>query len=118
MLSWEWRCSWRYEQTSYLVANFHSAAIDILTRLRGWNWIDRRTRAVFLEFTVFNPNTNLFAYVEYLFEFPTIGGVIPKPRVSAFQVSGALFGEIIGSGDYAWFPPGSLEIWGSERPKI
>ena len=50
-------------------------------------WIDRYTRSIFLEFTVYNPNMNLFAYVNYLFEFPSTGGVIPFERVMSFQVS-------------------------------
>lgn len=37
-------------------------------------WLDQRTRAVFLEFTVYNPNVNLFASVVLLTEFLTTGG--------------------------------------------
>ena len=41
---------------------------------------------MFLEFTVYNPNMNLFAYIIYLFEFPSTGGVLPFTRVMTFQV--------------------------------
>ena len=40
-------------------------------------WIQRGTRAVFLDFTVYNANLNLFCVVSLLFEFPATGGVIP-----------------------------------------
>lgn len=38
-------------------------------------WIDGFTRAVFLEFTLYNPNVDLFTVVVYLFEFTTVGRV-------------------------------------------
>ena len=57
-----------------------------LNLLRNASWVDRYTRAVFLEFTLYNPNINLFAYVNYLFEMPATGGVLPFERVMSFQV--------------------------------
>ena len=65
-------------------------AVRLLTQLREYNWVDYYTRAVFLEFTVYNPNVNMFAYVNYVFEFPPIGGVLPYPRVMSFEVRGCL----------------------------
>lgn len=38
-------------------------------------WIDRGTRAVFMEFTFYNPNTNLFVYVIFLLELTELGVV-------------------------------------------
>lgn len=61
-------------------------ATKLLARLREADWVDYYTRAVFLEFTVYNVNINLFAYVNYLFEFPAIGGIVPYPRIMSFQV--------------------------------
>ena len=58
----------------------------MVDQLRMADWVDYYTRAVFLEFTIYNVNINLFAYVNYLFEFPAIGGTIPFPRVTSFQV--------------------------------
>ena len=51
-----------------------------------FSWIDYYTRAVFLEFTVYNPNVNLFSYVNYLMEFPATGGIIASPRIISFQI--------------------------------
>ena len=39
-------------------------------------WIDRGTRAVFIDFTVYNPNINLFCVVKLVAEMPATGGVI------------------------------------------
>ena len=46
---------------------------DSLEKLQNASWIDEKTRAVFLEFTVFNPRTDLFASTVLLFEFTDIG---------------------------------------------
>uniref|UniRef100_A0A061QFY2 Putative PKD2 n=1 Tax=Cupiennius salei TaxID=6928 RepID=A0A061QFY2_CUPSA len=41
-------------------------------------WISRATRAVFIDFTVYNANLNLFCVVKLVFEFPATGGMIPS----------------------------------------
>ena len=41
-------------------------------------WISRATRAVILDFAVYNANVNLFCVVKLIFEFPAVGGVIPS----------------------------------------
>lgn len=48
-----------------------------------WNpdWLDERTRAVFLEFTLYNPNADLFSVVIIMFEFSTNGAVLPSHYV-------------------------------------
>ena len=57
-----------------------------LDALKENDWIDFNTRAVFLEFTVYNPNVNLFSYINFVMEFPATGGVMANPRVMTFQV--------------------------------
>lgn len=54
----------------------HSA--EILASLREDLWIQRGTRAIFIDFTVYNANINLFCVIKLLFEFPATGGVIPS----------------------------------------
>ena len=39
-------------------------------------WVSRATRAVFVDFAVYNANINLFCVVKLIFEFPATGGVI------------------------------------------
>ncbi|VDH94803.1 blast:Polycystic kidney disease and receptor for egg jelly-related protein [Mytilus galloprovincialis] len=38
-------------------------------------WIDERTRALFVEFTLYNPNLNLYSSVTIVFEFSSPGGI-------------------------------------------
>ena len=39
---------------------------DILAELKENRWIDRGTRVVYLDFTVYNPNINLFCVAKYV----------------------------------------------------
>lgn len=54
--------------------------IDQFNKLQNESWIDRYTRAVFLEFTVYNPSINLFAVSTLLAEFRPSGGVFTSHR--------------------------------------
>lgn len=60
-------------------------AVAMLNELMKYYWIDRATRAIFLEFTVYNPNTNLFAYVIFLCEFPETGGTLIWTDIQSFR---------------------------------
>ncbi|XP_052792159.1 polycystic kidney disease protein 1-like 2 [Mya arenaria] len=51
---------------------------DSLEDLETRGWIDRNTRAVFLEFTFYNPNVDMFTVGVYMFEFTNTGGVYPS----------------------------------------
>ncbi len=70
--------------------------------LEGSNWLDYNTRAVFLEFNVWNANTNLFNMVTLLVEFSTSGygalsHTIETVRLYRYNGAGgvvALFSEI------------------------
>ena len=49
-----------------------------LAKIHQEDWLDLRTRAVFLEFTLYNPNINLFVSVVMLGEFMATGGASMK----------------------------------------
>ncbi|KAI0208686.1 Polycystic kidney disease protein 1-like 3 [Lamellibrachia satsuma] len=55
-----------------------SKMIVSLEKLRNASWVDEKTRAVFLEFTVFNPAANLFASTVLVFEFSDMGTIDPS----------------------------------------
>ncbi|CAG9823551.1 unnamed protein product [Phaedon cochleariae] len=59
-----------------LVANKNETSA-ILMGLKDNLWVTKSTRAIFVDFTVYNANLNLFAICKLVFEFPTTGGVIP-----------------------------------------
>ena len=48
----------------------------IIEKLFSELWIDRGTRVVFIDFTVYNANINLFCVVKLVVEFPATGGAI------------------------------------------
>ncbi|XP_064635026.1 polycystin-2-like [Lineus longissimus] len=57
----------------------------ILDQLNETNWLDRLTRAVFLEATIYNANVNLFSCLRISFEMPVIGGIYSSKTVESFR---------------------------------
>ena len=74
-------------------------SIRIFTELIDNNWFDVQTRAVILEFTTYNANTNLFAYCKFVAEFPEVGGFIPYMDIQVFR----LFLHSGENGDFVMF---------------
>ena len=58
-------------------------AYTVVADLHSNGWIDKQTRAVFVEFTVYNANTNLFGIVSILIEFPSSSGLVTKVELQA-----------------------------------
>lgn len=52
-------------------------SINILDELYKSFWINRETRSVIFEFTLYCANMNLYAYNMFIVEFPETGGAIP-----------------------------------------
>ncbi|KAM6440101.1 polycystin-2 isoform 2-T2 [Liasis olivaceus] len=48
----------------------------LIAVLKNNLWLDRGTRAVFIDFSVYNANINLFCIVRLLVEFPPTGGLV------------------------------------------
>ncbi|KAG8134386.1 hypothetical protein E2320_007498 [Naja naja] len=48
----------------------------LIAGLKNNLWLDRGTRAVFIDFSVYNANINLFCIVRLLVEFPPTGGLL------------------------------------------
>lgn len=57
-----------------------------LSLLQEMAWIDRQTRAVFAEFTVYNPNINLLCVVTILVEFLATGNIIKSARMEPLSL--------------------------------
>lgn len=51
-----------------------SGIIDLSKR----NWIDRGTRVVFVEFSMYNANSNIFCIIKLIAEVPPTGGIVPS----------------------------------------
>lgn len=61
-------------------------AKGVITDLQTFNWIDKYTRAVFVELTVFNAPSNLFSSVTYLVEMTGTGGASTIVKVDTFRL--------------------------------
>lgn len=53
-----------------------AGARQVIMNLKKNLWIDRGTRVVFVDFTTYNPNINLFVVSKLICEFPATGGMI------------------------------------------
>ncbi|XP_063291145.1 polycystin-2-like protein 1 [Pelobates fuscus] len=49
-------------------------------------WLDRGTRAVFVDFSVYNANINLFCVLRLVVEFPATGGAIPSWQIRTVKL--------------------------------
>lgn len=58
--------------------------------LRGLQWIDDQTRAIFIQLTLYNPNVQLFTAVTLLAECVSTGGVFTSARFEPIQIYGML----------------------------
>ena len=78
-------------QLSYIQGN--------LSLLRAMNWIDRQTRAVFVEFAVYNPNVKLVMVSTILVEFLLSGSILSVAKFDPLN----LFGDVsINSGGFSF----------------
>jgi hypothetical protein len=56
-----------------------------LSQLHHLGWIDDRTRAIFIQISLYNPNAQLFTSVTLLTEFLSTGELIPQSRFEPFN---------------------------------
>ncbi|CAF4587465.1 unnamed protein product [Rotaria sp. Silwood1] len=68
-----------------LTLNYNAAKAE-LDSLNANLWVDRGTRVVFLDFTVYNANINLFCQIKLTVEFPASGGAIPSKSFSTVKL--------------------------------
>ena len=62
------------------------SALGVLNNLKEDRWIDDKTAAVLIEFTVFQPSTNLFSVLNYLYERYPTGDIFTTARVKTITV--------------------------------
>jgi polycystin 1L2 len=66
-----------------------------LSELHKLGWIDNKTRAVFIQLNLYNPNVQLFTSVTFLTEFLSTGGIHPQSRFEPMNFYSNLFVLII-----------------------
>ncbi|XP_076032915.1 polycystin-1-like [Oratosquilla oratoria] len=67
-----------------------------MQQLQKHRWIDKHTRAVFLEFSVYNVNTNLFSTCLVQAEFNEGGGITPNWRFEPFRLIYTTYDSLVG----------------------
>lgn len=60
----------------------YSTALTVVADVNSHKWVGAQTRAVFVEFTVYNANTNLFGVAFLFMEFLPNGGAFPSASFS------------------------------------
>uniref|UniRef100_K7FA56 Polycystin 1, transient receptor potential channel interacting n=1 Tax=Pelodiscus sinensis TaxID=13735 RepID=K7FA56_PELSI len=68
------------------LGNSSAQARRTLADLRASNWIDKRSRAVFLEFTQYNADVNLYVTVVLLLEFPAVRPAVPSSLILPYRM--------------------------------
>ena len=61
--------------------------IRLLEELERYEWVDVHTRALFIEFTLYNANANLFGSAILLIEFMSTGSAITSCEVKVTGIS-------------------------------
>jgi len=80
----------KYSGNGY-VYEFRGRLSDLrsnLSELHKLGWIDTKTRAVFIQLSLYNPNVQLFTSVTFLIEFLSTGGISPQARFEPINFSG------------------------------
>ena len=76
-----------------------ATAHGVLSETLGHGWVDRQTRAIILEFAVFNVNTNLLSISTYFYETIATGAAYTAKRIDTLELysteSGALMFYLI-----------------------
>ncbi|CAH1267495.1 CSMD3 [Branchiostoma lanceolatum] len=63
-----------------------TAVLATVAQLEPSGWIDRYTRAVLIEMTIYNPHANLFSVVNLLTEFTAIGSAYPHVDITTVRL--------------------------------
>ncbi|CAF0775709.1 unnamed protein product [Adineta steineri] len=59
---------------------------DNLNELEKFHWLDKATRALFIDIIIYNPSVNLFSYIKLVFEMPLTGGIFPSYKIENRQL--------------------------------
>uniref|UniRef100_A0A671NSS1 Polycystic kidney disease 2-like 1 protein n=1 Tax=Sinocyclocheilus anshuiensis TaxID=1608454 RepID=A0A671NSS1_9TELE len=68
------------------LAKTREESAAILTDLKDKLWLDRGTRVLFIDFTAYNANINLFCVIRLVVEFPATGGAIPSYQIRTVKL--------------------------------
>ena len=77
-----------YDYDGYVVnlGRGYEDASALIDKLSNHSWLDQHTRAIFVEFSVLNMNSNLFSKFTRVFEVPTYGGLFTWDQTQTLQL--------------------------------
>ncbi|XP_053556626.1 polycystic kidney disease protein 1-like 2 [Bombina bombina] len=77
-----------YKGGGYVVhlGNDRASAYRVLQKLFNNTWLDKYTRAVFVEFTIYNANVNLFCIVRLMFETNALGAFYTRANLQSIRL--------------------------------
>lgn len=80
---WHWGKVGTYRNGGYIIEleKTKPATVKIIKYLKSKLWLDHGTRAVFVDFSVYNANVNLFCAIRLLVEFPASGGAVTSSEI-------------------------------------
>ncbi|XP_032885965.1 polycystic kidney disease 2-like 2 protein [Amblyraja radiata] len=80
---WHWGKVGTYRNGGYIIEleKNKPATVKIIKYLKSKLWLDHGTRAVFVDFSVYNANVNLFCAIRLLVEFPASGGAVTSSEI-------------------------------------
>jgi len=98
--AWTYQTQWTLKGTPYwgqfatywgggYVADFgndREKAENLTKLLDSQHWIDRYTRAIFAEFTIYNAQTNFFSVITLLSEILPTGGYYHSPKIQTLRL--------------------------------
>ncbi|XP_059845895.1 polycystin-2-like protein 2 [Hypanus sabinus] len=75
---WHWGRIGTYSTGGYIIelGKLKEDSNKLIKHLKSKLWLDHGSRAIFIDFTVYNANVNLFCTIRLLVEFPASGGAI------------------------------------------
>ncbi|KAK0398464.1 hypothetical protein QR680_002599 [Steinernema hermaphroditum] len=69
-----------------LSINNKNESAQLIADLRQNRWLARGTRAIIVDFSMYNANMNLFCVVQLIFEMPATGGVFTMSSVNTLRL--------------------------------
>nr|KAF6347180.1 polycystin 2 like 2, transient receptor potential cation channel [Pipistrellus kuhlii] len=94
---WHWGFVGVYRNGGYIftLSKSKSETKDKFINLQKNDWITRGTRVVFIDFTLYNANVNLFCIIRLVAEFPATGGIL-----TSWQIYSVKFLKYVSNYDY------------------
>ncbi|NXI72724.1 PK2L2 protein, partial [Anseranas semipalmata] len=85
---WYWGSVGLYSSGGFIftLPKSKQESIEKLVFLRQNGWLTRGTRVVFIDFSTYNANINLFCIIRLVVEFPATGGALPSAHIYSVKL--------------------------------